>query len=150
MKTTERFDLAIKKLYTAFHNNTLNPECCKYCAVGNILDNNDFWKFFSDAHGSVQLNYLGLVIQNLGRRFNGYTPAELLQIEATFLEACGYKLPLRQLYHKKAIDKNKLFDGLESVLTLLCKLDHIDNIMDCYTIFNFEKESIVLPKKPRS
>ena len=44
MKTTKRFDLAIQKLYQAFHNNTLNPDDCKLCAVGNILDNNDNWK----------------------------------------------------------------------------------------------------------
>ena len=38
MKTTPRLESALKKLYTAFHGSTLNPECCKQCAVGNILD----------------------------------------------------------------------------------------------------------------
>ena len=74
MKTTTRFEHAIKKLYLAFHNGYLNPECCKQCAVGNILDNKDFWKHLSDDHGSLQLNYTGSVHQNLGRRFNGYSP----------------------------------------------------------------------------
>ena len=64
--------------------------CCKHCAVGNILDNMDIWKHLSNYHGSLELNYVGKVHQTLGRKFNGYSPLELLQIEATFLKACGY------------------------------------------------------------
>ena len=71
MKNSIRFENAIYKLYTAFHNKTLNPDDCKQCAVGNILDNKDSWKHLTDQHGSVTLNYIGLVHQNLGRRFNG-------------------------------------------------------------------------------
>ncbi|HMQ45502.1 MAG TPA: Na(+)-translocating NADH-quinone reductase subunit F, partial [Mariniflexile sp.] len=97
MKTSVRFEAALKKLYIAFHNNTLHPECCMQCAVGNILDNTDNWKHLSDQHGSLTLNYLGNVHQMLGRKFNGYSPLELLKIEATFLNACGYKLPM---HHK--------------------------------------------------
>ncbi len=82
--TTKRFDEALKKLYVAFHNDTLNPEDCKQCAVGNILDNNDSWRHMTDLHGSNRLSYVGLVHQNLGRRFNGYSPIELLKIEASF------------------------------------------------------------------
>ena len=84
MKTSTRLEAAITKIYNAFHNNELNPECCKQCAVGNILDKTDSWKHLSDNHGSVQLNYVGKVHQTLGRKFNGYTPLELLQIESTF------------------------------------------------------------------
>jgi hypothetical protein len=62
--TTTRFDLAVKKLYKAFHNNTLNPDDCKHCAVGNILDCSDSWKNLTDRHGAVTLNYVGLVNQN--------------------------------------------------------------------------------------
>ena len=97
MKTTKRLDAALEKLYIAFHNNTLNPECCNHCAVGNICNNTDSWKHLSDGHGSLQLSYVGLVHQNLGRQFYGYTPLELLQIEAEFLKGCGYTLPL---HHK--------------------------------------------------
>ena len=82
--TTTRFDNAIKKLYTAFHNNTLNPKCCKQCAVGNILDHSDAWKHLSDNHGSLKLNYVGLVNQKFGKRFGGYTPLELLQLKQLF------------------------------------------------------------------
>ena len=94
MKTTKRLDAALNKLYTAFHNSTLNPECCKNCAVGNICNNTDSWKNLSNNHGSLQLNYVGMVHQNLGRRFFGYTPLELLGIEKEFLKGCGFELPL--------------------------------------------------------
>jgi hypothetical protein len=142
MKTSVRFDLAIKKLYNAFHNNELHPECCKQCAVGNILDNTDSWKHLSDHHGAMELNYIGNVHQSLGRKFNGYTPLELLQIEATFLKACGYQLPLHHKNNKpkNPIDKDILFNGLTEVVILLCELDHIPNIMDYTKLFEFENE----------
>jgi hypothetical protein len=77
MKVTSRLESAIQKLYIAFHNGTLYPECCKQCAVGNILDRKDFWKHFSEDHGSLKLNYIGTIHQNLGRRYKGYSPEEL-------------------------------------------------------------------------
>ena len=143
METTPRFEKAIKKLYLAFYNNTLNPECCKQCAVGNILDNTDHWKHISDDHGALTLNYVGLINQTLGRRFNGYTPLELLQIEQTFLQACGYQLPLHYK-HKKPLnptDKDTLFDGMCAVVTLLCKLDGIKNVMAHTKLFEVHKKT---------
>ncbi|WP_299778257.1 Na(+)-translocating NADH-quinone reductase subunit F [uncultured Formosa sp.] len=140
METTTRFNLAINKLYHAFHADTLHPECSKQCAVGNILDHKDAWKHLTDNHGSTQLNYLGQVHQTLGRRFNGYTPLELLQIEATFLKACGYTIPLHHT-NKKPInssDKYILFKGLSAVVSYLCKLDDSPDIMDCSKLFKYE------------
>ena len=112
------------------------------CAVGNILDNKDSWKHLSDHHGALELNYLGSVHQNLGRKFNGYTPLELLQIEATFLKACGYQLPLhhKNKKPKHPTDKDVLFNGLTAVVTLLCNLDEVSNIMDYTKLFEFENE----------
>lgn len=137
MKTPYRLEKAIEKLYIAFHNNELHPECCQSCAVGNILDRTDAWKHLSDEHGSVVLNYVGKVHQNLGRRFNGYTPYELLHIEAIFLKACKYELPLRHHNQKPANpkDKNLLFNGLCEVVKLLCQLDGVPNIMDYTKLF---------------
>lgn len=142
MQTTKRLDLTIKKLYIAFHSNNLNPECCKQCAVGNILDNTDSWKYFSDDHGSIQLNYVGKINELFGRKFNGYSPQELLQIEATFLKACGFKLPMhhKNKRPKNPIDKDILFEGLTAVVSLLCKLDGVRNVMD-YTKL-FEQDSL--------
>lgn len=140
MKTNNRFDAAIEKLYLAFHNNTLNPECCKQCAVGNILNNTESWKYLSDKHGSVELNYVGKVHQNLGRKFNGYTPLQLLTIEATFLKACGYNIPLHYKNDKpeNPTDKDILFKGLCAVINYLCRLDGIKNVMDYSKLFEFD------------
>lgn len=137
--TTKRFNEALKKLYVAFHNDTLNPEDCKQCAVGNILDNNDSWRHMTDLHGSNRLNYVGLVHQNLGRRFNGYSPIELLKIEASFLEGCGYRLG-KTYCHKPDyyIDQDILFNGLSAVVSTLCELDGVKNVMDCSSLFNYE------------
>lgn len=140
MKSTKRLDLAIEKLYTAFQNNSLHPECCKQCAVGNILDNNDSWKHLSDQHGSLNLNYVGLVNQNFGKKFNGYAPIELLQIEAQFLKACGYQLPLhyKNKRPKNSTDKDVLFLGLSAVVKFLCRLDELPDVMDCSELFQYE------------
>lgn len=137
MKTSTRFDNAIKKLYTAFNEDLLNPECCKQCAVGNILDQKDTWKYLSDNHGSLKLNYLGLVHQNLGRTFNGYSPLELLKIEAAFLKGCGYELPL---HHKNKrphdlTNKNTLFNGLNEAIKVLCIFDNIEDVTNYSNLF---------------
>lgn len=143
MKTSKRFEAAIEKLYVAFHNNTLNPECCKQCAVGNILNNTESWKYFSDNHGTTDLSYIGRIHQNLGRRFNGYTPLELLKIESIFLQACGYKLPL---HHKNGRPNSKLlskeinFKALTAVISHLCRLEGIANIMDYSKLLEYEDD----------
>lgn len=143
MQTSLRLENAMKKLYNAFHNNTLHPECCQQCAVGNILDNKDAWKHLSDTHGSLQLNYVGTVHQNLGRKFNGYLPIELLQIEATFLKGCGYSLPLNHKGKKPKDPKNKevLFNGLCDTVAFLCSLDGVDNVMNYSKLFEFENDT---------
>lgn len=142
MNTSRRLDQAISKLYKAFHNNELHPECCQKCAVGNILDHTDAWKHLSDDHGSLNLNYLGMVHQNLGRTFNGYSPMELLQIEASFLKGCGYTLPLhhKNKKPKNPTDKDTLFNGLSETVALLCKLDGVENVMDYSKLFETENE----------
>ncbi len=143
MTTTPRLESAVKKLYTAFHNDTLHPECCQQCAVGNILDNTDSWKHLADSHGTLALNYVGMVHQNLGRKFNGYSPSELLQIEHIFLKACGYQLPLHYQHNKpeNPADKDNLFKGLSEVIAFLCHLDGIENVMDYTKLFEVENES---------
>lgn len=140
MNTSHRLDQAIQKLYAAFHNDELHPECCQQCAVGNILDNKDSWKHLTDRHGSLQLNYIGVVHQNLGRKFNGYSPQELLQIEASFLKGCGYSLPLNRKGKKPKDpkDKNVLFNGLCEAVEILCAMDGVANVMDYARLFEFD------------
>jgi len=142
MKTSKRFEDAVKKLYSAFHNNTLNPENCSECAVGHILDNKDNWNHLTDIHGSVKLNYVGLVHQNLGRKFNGYSPIELLQIEASFLSGSGYRLGSHFCHKPDYINKDILFDGLCEVISTLCKLDCMDDIMDCSKLFEYQNTQL--------
>ncbi|WP_299682394.1 Na(+)-translocating NADH-quinone reductase subunit F [uncultured Tenacibaculum sp.] len=145
METPKRLEQALIKLYNAFHNNELNPECCSACAVGNILDNHDSWKHLSDDHGSTELSYVGRVHQKLGRKFNGYSPLELLYTEKVFLEACGFTVPLCH-YNKKPdnpTNKDTLFNGLCAVVAYLCKLDNIENVMDYSKIFEFDNEDPV-------
>jgi len=140
MKTTKRLEHALIKLYNAYHNDQLNPEDCTACAVGNILDNHESWKHLTLQHGSLNLSYVGRVHQNLGRKFNGYTPNEILQIEKVFLEACGFKTPLCH-YNKKPhnpTNKDVLFKGLNAVVDYLCKLDSISNVMDYSKLFEQE------------
>ncbi len=140
MKSLSRLDQAITKLYTAFHNGTLNPECCKSCAVGNICDNKDAWKHVTDAHGSTILNYVGKINEAFGKRINGYTPSELLDIEAIFLKACGYNIPFINKGGKqiKALDKDVLFNGLSATVAYLCALEGVTNVMDYSKLFEFE------------
>lgn len=142
MKTPFRLEQALQKLYIAFHKNELHPECCRQCAVGNILDNREDWKHLTDHHGSVELNYVGKVHEVIGRKFNGYSPLELLKIEATFLKACGYKLPLhtQNKNPKNATNKDVLFNGLSAVVAFLCELDNIPNIMDYSKLFEYEND----------
>lgn len=142
---TSRLEQALTKLYNAYHNGNLQPECACGCAVGNILDGTDAWKHLSDDHGSTVLNYLGRVHETLGRRFNGYKPSELLLIEKTFLEACGYKTPLRHWNKKPSntADKDLQFLGLCEVVSLLCAMDNEPDALRLTTLFEREND---LPK----
>ncbi|UOB17585.1 Na(+)-translocating NADH-quinone reductase subunit F [Abyssalbus ytuae] len=145
MKLSKRLDSALNKLYIAFNNDMLNPECCKQCAVGNICNNTDFWKNFTEVHGSVVLNYLGTLHERLGRTYYGYSPKELLQIEAVFLKGCGYELPYKHGNKKPQhpTSKDILFNGLNYVVKYLCELDGVPDVMDTRKLFNYipEKES---------
>ena len=140
MKTSQRLEHALIKLYNAYHNNRLNPEDCTACAVGNILDNQDSWKHLSNEHGSLQLNYIGSVHQNLGRKFNGYTPQEILQIEKVFLDSCGFTTPLCHYNPKpqNPTSNEALFNGLVAVVELLCELDNEPNLLDFSKLFEQE------------
>lgn len=140
MYLPHRLETALDKLYDAYHSERLNPENCCQCAVGNICDNVDAWKHFTDIHGSTQLSYLGRLNQTMGKRINGYTPQELLNIEAVFLKACGYRLNSRQYLLKPAqkIDQELIFKGLSASVAYMCRLDNVENIMELYTKFDFQ------------
>lgn len=140
MKLSTRLEHAIQKLYTAFHNDTLHPECAMQCAVGNICDNSDAWKHFSNDHGASNLNYVGRVHESFGRKINGYAPSELIRIEAAFLTGCGYQIPLNSTNYrpKLPLDQDTIFKGLCETIRVLCKLDNIDPILDVSELLDYQ------------
>lgn len=128
----KRLDPALSNLYVAYQQGTLHPEDACRCAVGNILNGSDSWKHLSDQHGSLKLNYVGSVHELLGRRFEGYLPSELLQIERAFLKGCGYQVPLfhqtKKVFNPE--DRELLFNGLSEAIGVLCRLDGIPHVME--------------------
>lgn len=92
MKLSQRLDAALLKLYKAYQDNALHPEDACRCAVGNILNQTDSWKHLSNLHGSLQLNYIGLVHEVLDKKFGGYKPSELMAIEKAFWRDADTKL----------------------------------------------------------
>ncbi|MEM7185294.1 MAG: Na(+)-translocating NADH-quinone reductase subunit F [Bacteroidota bacterium] len=140
MNFPKRLDQAIQKLYDAFHNDQLVPECPNRCAVGNVCGRTDFWKHFTDDHGSAQLNYVGKVNELFGKRYFGYRPSELLLLEREFLRGCGMRLPIdpKGTVPGGQVTKEALFDGLCAAVSYLCDLDGLPNAMDYGSLFDFE------------
>ena len=140
MKMTPRLVRAIGKLYEAFHNHTLQPESPCHCAVGNILDQWEAWRHCTDLHGSGQLNYVGKVNEAFGKRFNGYRPSELLQLEKVFLTSCGYELPIRgwNARPKHPLNQDILFGALCETVAYLCQLDGVADVMDYGALFDYQ------------
>jgi hypothetical protein len=105
------------------------------------------WSSLTDRHGSLELTYVGKVNQAFGKRFNGYTPMELLEIEAVFLKACGYQLPIGPNSTKPIdrFDRDMQFDGLCAVTDFLCQLDGIPNPMAYYHLFDHHRMEKVGP-----
>lgn len=145
MTLPQRLESALMKLYKAYNDDKLHPEDSCRCAVGNILDNKDFWKHLSDDHGSIRLNTIGLLHENLGRKFQGYAPSELLQIEVAFLKGCGYSLPLHHKGRKpnQPTNPDTLFNGLSSAIEALCKMEGIDPVLE----FSIQFEAVRTSKR---
>ena len=143
MKLSQRLDAALLKLYKAYQDNALHPEDACRCAVGNILNQTDSWKHLSNLHGSLQLNYIGLVHEVLDKKFGGYKPSELMAIEKAFLEGCGYQTPLatQKKKPKNPTNRELLFDGLAATIEKLCALDGVENVLEITTAFEKIKAS---------
>jgi hypothetical protein len=85
---------------------------------------------------------VGKVNEVFGKKFNGYSPLELLKIEVEFLKGCGYSLPIdrRGKNAELSITKEILFQGLSRVVSFLCVLDGIPDVMDCSRLFDYGLE----------
>jgi hypothetical protein len=132
MKTTERFDRAVKKLYTAFHEGTLNALDCSKCAVGNIVGSSAW------ANHRVFWNKVRPGSENV--TFSGYPMEVLVEVEEKFIYAydesgfltrSGSNLAPTSIFY----DKEKVFEGLCDVVKYLAELDGIPNPMDYTKLF---------------
>lgn len=142
MKTTKRFERAVTKLYTAFHNDELDAMDCHYCAVGNMCDNNGDWMF--KGRGSIGFR----VIPKQFELITSYTSDELSDIEVIFLYGSKYSAKFFNDKSIFSIDDNDLFTkqerkelqykGLCAVVEYLCELDNIPNLMDYTSLFETE------------
>ena len=134
MKTTERFERAVSKLYNAFHKGELNAFRCKHCAVGNICDNRADWAG-STLRVAPLILYTNKEAEKLSQK-TGYTCKHLINIERIFMGCFDYR--------DIGNERDKQFKGLCAVVEYLCELDGIPNIMDYTSLFETENNE---PKK---
>ena len=125
-----RYDTAVEKLYNAFNSGELNAMDCKRCAVGNLCDNNDEWVDVIPCGNSlkhIEENYRKRPMEGLSKypeyekglkviEKTGYSPYELMMVEALFLDKTG---------HKSGETKEEQFNGLIAVIEYLASLDDI-------------------------
>ena len=141
MKTTKRFDNAVRKLYTAFHKGELDVYDCNHCAVGNICDNKDEWKFIRNK--GYDIGHIAPLINkktlNVIEPF-GYSPQELIIIELLFMRGTRKDREMRIFTHNDDIKERKeiQFQGLCAVIEYLCELDNIPNVMDYTSLFEYK------------
>ena len=134
-KQTKRFENAITKLYTAFHNGTLDAFDCKSCAVGNIVGHGEW----NGLGGTVDRETLLVLHPSLQSKIddypdgNGYSGMEYENIEYVFMGAWQGLQP-------KGYDKDAQFKGLCAVIEYLAELDNIPNPMDYSKAFEREGE----------
>lgn len=127
MKLPIRLENAITKLYTAFHEGTLDFGSCAKCAVGNIVGH-ERWMFSTPNRiWNGDLNFSFLEIED---NRSGYSENELTIVEQKFILA----------FKENEDPENKAdqFKGLCAVVEYLCKLDNIPNVMDYTKLFETE------------
>jgi hypothetical protein len=145
MKTTERFDNAVRKLYTAFHEGTLDAMDCEHCAVGNLCDNRRDWFSLNGLPiGDTQR------IPDTFRQNTGYSNQELVVIEHLFIygtkPAPGCKFyntisnpEVESGLRAKQEQRELQFQGLCAVVEYLAELDGIPNPFDLSELFGYDK-----------
>lgn len=125
MKTTERFEKAVTKLYTAFHDGLLNSFDCHSCAVGTICDGDNKWFF------KILSRKIGDPVFPSKKVIDSmYSTFELGRIERIFVDNVPSK------YSK---NKEYQFKGLCAVVEYLCELDGIPNVMDYSSLFEYNE-----------
>lgn len=146
-KMTPRLERALKVLYTAFHEGTLNAFRCQACAVGSLLGHGkwigtylrlEFPSDFNYADPNAGVKLKGLVkypVRNMlepGMHVDnrsGYTLEELSEVEYRFLTEW-----LKEGSYDGS-DKEIQFKGLCAVVEYLCGLDGVENVMELKGLF---------------
>lgn len=159
MKTTKRYNNAVKVLYTAYHNGTLDAMNCKHCAVGNLCNNDDSWAEgvcigYSYGFGCPARIPDDYIFNNP----SNYSNKELREIESIFIKGVpdAYKNfnnkfsnnirnndVLNGIRTKKE-QKELQFKGLCAVIEYLAELDGIENPFNFDNLFN---DDIIIAEK---
>ena len=157
MKTSERFNIAIKALVQAFLQGTLFKGYCSTCAVGNIISYHKGIKLSScydimlekdgteentkwfDVFGTTrqdQFIYPHKYVNEAKEQIDstGYTWQELAKIEYVF--ETNTKIPPDNYteYTLKEIDKDQ-FNGLMAVVDVLCEIEGITEVQEYKDMF---------------
>ncbi len=133
MKTTERFDRAVKKLYPAFHEGTLNAFDCWDCAVGNIVGHGNWAMHVLDRRYREEPKLLQTACNFKVPEHEDYSQHEIIKIEYVFL------MEWFKAKSHDGKDKHIQFKGLCAVVEYLCELDSIENVMYYTKLFETEK-----------
>lgn len=144
---TERFNNAVTKLYTAFHEGTLDAMDCKHCCIGNLCGGDQWVTFQLSGFGKenrINTNFVNNT---------NYSRQELATIEALFI--FGVKDPITETelfsnsiakyqiengQNTKEEQKELQFKGLCAVIEYLAELDNIPNPFNFDNLFNQDKE----------
>lgn len=146
MKYPERFERAIRKLVRAFFDDELLKGRCRYCAVGNMCDNQYEWSLVFNTPQRPRLVGKEIILeQDIDLLFyrdsskevidsTGYTVLELARVESAFERA------------EEVGDKNSLqsqFNGLMAVVDVLCDIERIEDAEPVKDMFRPKLEEVV-------
>ena len=161
IKTSKRFDNAVKRLYSAFHNGTLSAFDCKMCGVGSICNNSDMWKDIRSIAGysAVVDNGLRTVsIKDHKKSIKfiepyGYSATELINIESIFMfgkkadsieSAKWAHVSPNSSKYSTELRKEIEYKGLCAVIDYLCELENIPNLTDNYkSLFKYDDKGAI-------
>lgn len=127
---TERFDRAMKGLVRGYMNDTLFKGSCCACAVGNVIAENcgyrilfleeySRWDGIYPAWQNVFTAYRGKQITDV----NAYKGKAKRQIDST-----GYTWQELARIEKAFECSTNMFDGLMSVVEILCDIEGINEV----------------------
>lgn len=125
---SERYNNAIKRLYSAYVEGRLNPMDCKKCAVGNICNNTSRWQDFICLKGEVCTGS-SLVEFNEYMRLNNapYSGIELRNIERIYMSGCRLGGRIDIEIDKSCLLREKRPDHL-NLRALLLVIDYLGEL----------------------